>query len=406
MAERWAVMCGLVRDESAFMTKLDTLTEWRRDGAIDGIVFSTWIGELDRYPAAAAAHAAGAFTLVEIDPPQLKAPGHVIHQMKTLYYGLQAVPADAWVLRLRPDLASLNHAIRDAILGTDLTPHTTPEWPQVFSSKILIHSSFVDIPFYLNDIIFYGQRSDLQKLVSFDLSTEYLCINTAPEQFFFRAPFAGKFPLIEAFLQVMPHFAYGNEPGSVRRRDTLLDSDFFLDVLAANLLFLKTYFRIGFVPDNLRKQPDNPSFALADIFSPAGKVPGTMYHQGAHAALFQDERALDAILSGAFTRDALGERFAAALTRVSDVAYRDGFVANPLTPHPDVRSLAEAIQVALPGMSNRIEGRQDPQRRHFVVRGHRDRMQIAGGTDEARRLEEEVNALRRRVDALNAAKSG
>ncbi len=96
MAERWAVICGLVRDESAFVKKLDTLTAWRRTGAIDGIVFSTWMGELDRYPAVAAAYAAGAFTLVETEQPQLKAPGHFIHQMKSLYYGLQAVPSDAW----------------------------------------------------------------------------------------------------------------------------------------------------------------------------------------------------------------------------------------------------------------------------------------------------------------------
>ncbi len=404
MAERWAVICGLVRDESAFVKKLDTLTAWRRTGAIDGIVFSTWMGELDRYPAVAAAYAAGAFTLVETEQPQLKAPGHFIHQMKSLYYGLQAVPSDAWVLRLRPDLAPLNNTIRDTILNAELLSHSTPDWPHVFSSKILIHSAFVDLPFYINDIIFYGRRSDIQKLACFNLSTEYLCINTAPEQFFFRGPFLEKFPIIDAFMQVMPQFTYGNEPASVRRRDVLLESDFFLEVLASNVLFLKKYFRVGFVPEDRRGQKEKKQFSIAEIFSATRSVPGVSYHNGAHAALFEDERALDAIISREFVRDQLGERFAAALDRVSEASYRNGFVANPLTPHPSVRSLAEAIQHALPGMSHRLDERQDEQRRHFVVRGHRDRMQIAGGTDETRRLEEEVNALRRRVDALNEAK--
>ncbi len=160
------------------------------------------------------------------------------------------------MLRLRPDLAPLNNTIRDTILNAELLSHSTPDWPHVFSSKILIHSAFVDLPFYINDIIFYGRRSDIQKLACFNLSTEYLCINTAPEQFFFRGPFLEKFPIIDAFMQVMPQFTYGNEPASVRRRDVLLESDFFLEVLASNVLFLKKYFRVGFVPEDRRGQKE------------------------------------------------------------------------------------------------------------------------------------------------------
>ncbi len=403
MSSRWAVICGLVRDEAALAVKLDTLAEWRRQGVIDGVVLSTWAGEKERYSIVSEKLASGAFTLVEMDQPRLKAPGHVIHQMKTLHYGLQAVPADAWVLKLRPDLGPISDIVRESILDPGLEPDGDDQWPDVFSSKILTPSAFLDQPYYINDIIYYGRRRDLQKLANFDLSTEYACTSTAPEQFFYRGAFAGRIPLFEAALQVLPHFAYNDEAGAARRLAALLGSDFFLDVFALNLLFLKKYFRLGFAPAGSRTPLDQP-LSIADLFSATATIPDVAYNRGAVAPALQGERALDALLSGHVVPDELGMRFAAALERVRDPAYRDGFEANALTPHPAVRALARAVWDALPGMPRRLDEREDPDGRHFFIGGHHDRVSMASDDDHTRRLEEEINHLRRRIDEINQTK--
>ncbi len=403
MTQRWVLICGLVREEPSLLAKLEIIEGWKKRGIIDGVVFSTWLGELVNYPATTAALEALGAVIVELEPPLLRTVGHTVHQAKTLYYGLQAVPEGALVLKLRPDLYPIHEGMGDVMVGTDLDMTPDPAWPDIFQKKVLLDCTFLDAPYYCNDIRFYGLREDLLQLANFDLSTEFLCANTGPEQFFFRAPFARHFPAIEAFLQIYPSFAFHNEGLAQRRLDALLGSDFYLEVLATYFLIVDRYFRNGFIEPGQREREGvaEEEFSIADLFGPAG-VAGMSFHPEAYASVIQDEQPIKAVLAGRFKRDDIGVRMAAALARVSDPGYRTGFAANPLRPLPAVRDLQMQISEAMAGMTHRQDLALDPEGRRYVVRGHSDRLRLAVQTDEVRRLEDEVSGLRRLVESLRA----
>lgn len=405
---RWVVICGLVRDEAAMAAKLDTLKTWKQDGVIDGVVFSTWHGEIARYSEISSRFEAGEFVLVELEQPKVKSFGYTLHQSKTLYYALQAVPDGAMTLKIRPDLGLLNDQVRNAILGTDITMDVPVGWPKVFERKVLISTSFLDAPFYLNDIVFYGLKSDLLALASFDFSTEMVLANTAPEQFFFRGAFARQFPLLEAYLLVQPYFVYDDPEQSAMRISMLLESDIYLDVLALNVRFMRTYFRIGII-DPLERDgfaPIDAALRLEDLFHVPQAVPGAAFLPGSHTVMVSDERPLDAMIARRFARSELGKRFAAALERIDDPSYWRDFPVNPLHPTPALRKLEQRLNAAMHALPSRLDSRLDDTGRHFIVRGHSDRVGLTVETEETLKLHEEINHMRRQLDALRAHKRG
>lgn len=404
MTQRWAIICGLIRDEQAFQAQLASLLSWKACGDIEDIVVSTWRGEIDRYPAAKEAHARGEFILVESEQPILRTNGYTLHQSRSLYYALQAVPDGAMVLKLRPDIALINEVTRAAILSTDLTLTPKPGWPEIFNQKILVAAYFVDSPFYINDIIYYGQREDLLKLASFDLGVEMTCTNMAPEQFFFRGVFANQCPLIEAYNQVSPFYYFGDEEGGTRRRNTLLASDAFLDVLAVSTRWMEHYFRVGFVSEPHRESlPSLPEdFSLAQLLGPDSGLTGTNYLAAAYAVTAVDENVIQGLLQHKFSMDALGLRMVDALERTASPDYWLSTSSNPLRPSQGIRDLQHALADALGERSLGYIHRLSEQSgdRTYRVGGHVERISLTIESDQTRLLTEEINHMRRLIDEL------
>lgn len=131
---------------------------------------------------------------------------------------------------------------------------------------------------------------------------------------------------------------------------------------------------------------------------------GIAFLAGPHAVMASDERAIDALLEGRFARDALGTRFVAALERTADPAYWLSFDTNPLRPNAQVRELQDRIHTIMPELLDRLDSRKDPAGRHFVIRGHSDRVGLTVESDETQKLHEEINHMRRQLDALRAGK--
>lgn len=406
MTQRWAIICGLIRDEQVFETQLQSMLAWKAAGEIEDIVLSTWFGELERYPSVKAAHARGEFILVQSDPPILKTVGYTIHQAKSLYYALQAVPPGAMVLKIRPDIAPVNEAVRAAVVSADLTLTPQPGWPEIFRKKILSAGYFADSPFYINDIIYYGQREDLLRLANFDLGTEFKLANTAAEQFFFRGAFAGACPLIEAYLQIYPPFPFGDRASAEARIDALLASDVFLDALAVSTRFMHHYFRVGFLDETARGQqePLAENFNLGEMLAPEGAIPGVSYNPAAFAGTIVEERVIDGILQRRFARDALGERMAAALDRTEDPRYWQTFPDNPLHPHLSIRHLQQNLKAAFSetgfDYADRLAVKDGDDGRSFSVRGPGARISLTIENDETRQLADEINIMRRQLDDL------
>ena len=404
MSGIWVAVCGLVRDEKACETKIDQIKTLIDEGVFEGAVFSTWIGELDGYPKILDLLTKYNFKIVESSAPTVKVDGHILHQSKTLHFALEAVPVHASVLKIRPDLGELTPAVIAAIQDIDLEWHEDYSLPKIFSKKILIASSFSTAPFYMNDIVFFGQREDLKMLASFDLSIEYLSANTAPEQNFFRHLFKGKIPQLEAYLQIYPHYFFDDPARSKARLDLLLDDDFFLDVLAWHLKLLKTYFRIGFCADSYRKMKNNSGpLKFEDYFCNSEDAEGIFFHNGTHETVLVDERALDHLLEGHFCTSPRGVRFLAALARTSTPGYREQFSSSALYPHPGLRALQAKIAAQFPDMPHRLDVLQDEGGKRFRIIGPAERVRQMTQIDESQALHAEVNHLRRVIDKLRKA---
>lgn len=43
------IFTGLVRDQELFVKSIKDLVEFRHENMVDEIIFSTWIGEIDKY---------------------------------------------------------------------------------------------------------------------------------------------------------------------------------------------------------------------------------------------------------------------------------------------------------------------------------------------------------------------
>lgn len=405
---RWAIISGLIRDEAVFQHQLDHMLRHKAAGDIDDIVVSTWFGELERYPSVREAYERDEFVLVQAEPPLLKTAGYTVHQAKTLYNALQVVPEGAMCLKIRPDIAPVTDAVMAAVLTVDLTLTAQKGWPKVFKQKILTAGYFVDSPYYINDIIFYGQREDLLKLATFDLSTEMVLANTAAEQFFFRGALANLCPLIEAYLKIYPAFPFGDPGVGQARMQALLGSDFFLDVVATSTRLMRHYFRVGFVHEEGRAghAPLEAGFDLDDLFIPKTPTPGVSFNEQASSSTVVEERAMSAILEGRFKKDALGERMMAALARTEDPSYWQTFNDNMFRPDPAVVALEQSLRAVYQETNFAYEVRlavqNDERGRNFSVAGPQDRLGLTVKTDETRRLEEEINHMRRQVDALLA----
>lgn len=278
MTSRWVLLTGLVRSSEGMRDRLDRIAHWRAQGLLDGAVFSSWAGELDRYPDIAAEMARLGMTLVESDPPPIRSDGHVLHQMVTLRHGLLALPPGATVIKARADLGGLDDGL-EAVLRHRL-PETDPPpgWPRLFRKRLVVAGGFMFAPLYINDIQFAGLREDLLKLVNCDLSMELFTTGVGPEQWFHTAPFRPHIPLLERFLTIQPGLVFGQPEKSRALCLAMLEQPLGRVLLATCHTILAAYY--AFAQD--LAAPPGPSLAcdLGRLFE-NGAVPGVFVPEGA-----------------------------------------------------------------------------------------------------------------------------
>ena len=73
------------------------------------------------------------------------------------------------------------------------------DWPRIFEERLVVLACSLLTPFYINDMIFYGRKNDVSKLISFDIGCEMIYSNMAPRAILFRPfvlPGVADFPLV------------------------------------------------------------------------------------------------------------------------------------------------------------------------------------------------------------------
>jgi hypothetical protein len=264
----WVLIAGLVRDEAVFAHQLNTVVDWRKEGLAEGIIYSTWIGELSKYPAIDKYLSDNKVAVIEITEPTLRLEGHILHQMTSLHYGLQLIPDDSYVFRCRPDMR-ISQERRDFLKNEpSLVLGPPDDWPAVFDERLVVLACSFLTPFYINDMIFYGRKSDVKKLISFDIATEVIYANTAAEQFYFAPPFCRRLPIFQSFFPVNAPYAFDDRDWAQRFIRQHMNSDFFAQVLLTYLLCLNRYFRISFDEQTrIRMADDHAELRNASLVS-------------------------------------------------------------------------------------------------------------------------------------------
>lgn len=270
--------CGLFRDKSIVAESIAEFRSLKESGMVDRIVVSTWHSELRENPKIYQLLIENEVEVLANNEPQIVMPGHLAHQMKSFAVGLELFDNDDVVLKTRFDLAGNNvkklKAFYDAFSRREVTHD---DWPTIFDNKVIIDGGFVFQPFYLNDIVFLGKKSDMSKFVNLDLSMEFFCSETAPEQWFHYAPFKNNFKIIKDLLSVNVGFYHSEEHRNEEFILNALDFEFFRNAMGFYWQLLLQYYT---TPTHISSDQTNPADAFfsgqpinALLFSEQLKVP-------------------------------------------------------------------------------------------------------------------------------------
>lgn len=241
------VICGLVRDTERLMKKVGNYRDWRNQGIVENIVYSTWIGEVDRYPGLRKELEDAHVQILEIEEPRLVLKGgHQLHQMLAFHYGLSALGArDQFVLKTRVDLAD-NHEtmLHDFAHGT---PKADDFAGVGLKHKVLIEYGQMAYPFLCGDAQFFGHIDDLRRMVNMSAEMELVFNRLAVEQTFFFHPFSDCRLFRRHFYWNLPHISEiahsrDEQLGFALRRPAMSRA------IKAWWVVLDAYFKVGWGP--------------------------------------------------------------------------------------------------------------------------------------------------------------
>jgi hypothetical protein len=394
--KRAVLITGLIRDAANFLSLLDVLSRARADGHEFDIVFSTWTGELDRYPDLKPVLRGLGVVVVRQDPPNLKLTGHMLHQVLAIEMGLSLLPHDTFVLKVRPDMSHASdvaaffeiedsfHAVADGYLDSF----------RFFSAPISIVSFSASNAFYINDITFSGMQRDLIRFCQLSFVTLVKFTRVAPEQLLWSSAFIGENFLFERVWRANVGLVFNEKDVSLRLHSNQANSGIWIshlaeyyNVLAANFIFLNH-------SRNLLTDVEVLStFRLEDLLWSPISAPWVQHLAAASTNAFMSMSAMEVVRRGAFAKSEFGDKFCAEVCK-SRGAYVEQRSISEL--EEEVRLLGFAIEtdVGVLGMRCIRKGDED-----LEVLGLGPAWTFLDVPVPA--VEAELNLLRRTIDKLN-----
>jgi hypothetical protein len=379
---RALVICGLIRDPVRFAAYLDGVLRLARPDL--RVIFSSWIGELDRYPDIAARLAALGAEIFEQSQPDLKLPGHILHQVMTLDLGLSLLDDDVFVLKVRPDICGV--ADVQEFMALQPEPAGTGRLASPFGHRVNVVGMFGAHPLYINDIIFAGMAGDLRRLCLLPFAFGLKYPRLAPEQWLWATALAGGNPVLDAYLSVNPGPIFDNDRANAAVRAVLAESPLFARVLAVNAILVRDSLAF-FHPDPQRGAvvAECAGYMLDALLWDRLPVAGLEHHPTACINTLLSAGVIDAVHDGLYRPSRLGDRVQQALARYGEPG---GAVA---MQHDRAQLAIEAAALAAALAVTGID-----------ARGPTPWRQAETGARASAELEAEVNHLRRTIDQLQA----
>jgi hypothetical protein len=394
---RAVVITGLIRDEATFARYLEDVFQLGRPEL--RVIFSSWTGELQRHPAIATLLARLGADVVEQPPPDLKLPGHMLHQTMALELALSLLDDDVFTLKTRPDICG----VMDVVDFIALRPQSAPpgRLATPFGHRVHVVSMFGAHPLYINDIIFAGMAGDLRRLCWLPLIYGAKYPRLAPEQWLWATVLAPGNPVLDAYLAVNPGLLFNDPQGNVGLRDVLADSRLFARAIAVTTILMR---------DSLAYLHPDPSVAaitqacaahtLEALLWDRLPIAGLDHHPTAAVNTFVSAGILAAIHDGAYGPSLFGEHVSFAMARYGGRGGRDAMQQDRTALAAEATALAAALSERV-GLGAHQAPIDTPHRRR-VARGLRPWITAETGASYAAGLETEINHLRRVVDQLQS----
>lgn len=359
---RAVVITGLVRDEAGFGAYLDGIAQLERSDL--RIVLSTWKGEMARYPAIAARLSRMGADVIEQVQPNLKLPGHMLHQVVALERGLSCLDDDVPVLKTRPDICG----VMDVVEFLDLVPESATTGP--FGHHLHVVGMFGAHPLYINDIIYAGMAADLRRLCALSFLPGVKYPRLAPEQWLWSSVLAAGNPVLDAYLSVNPGLLFNDATGNAALRGLLTKAPLFARAIAAMATLV--HGSLAYLhpdPHQYATRRACEGHTLDALLWDRLEMPALDHHPTAQVNTWLSQGVIDAVRGGTYASSPLGD------------AVRGAFLDEPTAP------LLAAEASALRAETNLQES---PPPWELAETG----------ASYAASLETEVNTLRREIDRM------
>ena len=147
------LLTGLIRDKARLVNILSEYKMLRDRGLVDKLVWASWDHEIESNPDVAEMLSGVNAIILALKPPSLKMTGHILHQMKTLLFGLKIFDDNEYVLKIRADLSNFSVSRMESLFKRyfEASHIDYLDWPHMFDEKIMIEGGFIYVPFYHNN---------------------------------------------------------------------------------------------------------------------------------------------------------------------------------------------------------------------------------------------------------------
>jgi len=278
----WAVCCGALRNKFELYLTLASLCEYRSRGLLEGIVLSTWKGEVERIAGLREKLESLGIEVVELEPLD-EAAGKFIslnfaRQAYQLRKGLEAVPDDCFVLKCRTDYSIERIADMEPVLQgkVDFTLGKHGAMCFGLNYRIGVWRLSSNLVLYYIDAAFVGYKLDLMQMTKLTM-TKYSNDNILePDEQFFINLFIDKYPILNEMVSLFfvnqRWFADNLAAYSENKREEFELPGMLNKVYALHFIILANCVCLI---HHSRKDEDLEKFYLADAFgcsAAAGKA--------------------------------------------------------------------------------------------------------------------------------------
>ena len=379
------MICGLIREPVKFAAYLEGLRRLARPEL--RVVFSTWSGELAQYPEIAERLAAIGADIVEQDQPDLKLPGHMLHQTMTLELGLSRLDDDVFVLKTRPDICG----IMDVHEFLDIVPAMADvgRLGQPFGHRVHVVGMFGALPLYINDIIFAGMAGDLRRMCWLPFIHGVKYPRLAPEQWLWATALqAAANPVLDVYLSVNPGLIFDDPARNAALRSVLQTAPLFARAVAVTAILVRdslAYFHPDPGCDGI--VAECAEHTLDALLWDRMPIAGLDHHPTAMTNTFLSAGLMASVHDGVYRPSPFGDRVQQAMARYGEPGGREALQRD----RPMIATEGAALAA---GLRDRVD--------ISVGRGPSPWTLAETGAGYAASLETEINHLRRIVEQLQS----